>query len=203
MNLFSEENKRESIQFSLPDANISYYPSFFSSEEATRYFKIISEETPWQQDTIKIFGKVYDQPRLTRLYGSINKSYSYSGITMNPLPFTKTLLDIKSEIEIVSEEKFNTVLLNLYRSGSDSNGWHSDDEKELGANPFIASVTFGAKRTFHLRHKQDKHLKHKIVLEHGSLLLMGGATQSFWQHQIPKSKRVIQPRINLTFRLLV
>jgi len=202
MDLFSEANKREFIQFSLPDATILYYPSFFSSEEATHYFKIISEETPWKHDTIKVFGKVYDQPRLTALYSSENKSYRYSGITMHPLPFTKTLSAIKSEIETVSEEKFNTVLLNLYRDGSDSNGWHSDDEKELGVNPFIASVTFGAKRTFHLRHKQDKHLKHKIILENGSLLLMGGTTQSFWQHQIPKSKRVTEPRINLTFRSL-
>ena len=202
MDLFSVSENSEKIILDLADAEISYYPSFFPSEEATRLFKIISEETPWQQDDIKVFGKTYKQPRLTALYGEEGKSYTYSGIEMLPTPFTPIVLNIKKRIETTSGARYNSVLLNLYRDGKDSNGWHSDDEKGLGMNPHIASVTFGAKRTFHLRFKQNKKLKHSLLLEHGSLLLMGGSTQHFWQHQIPKSDVIQDPRINLTFRLI-
>ena len=154
------------------------------------------------QKTIKLFGKTFAQPRLTALYGSEGKPYSYSGIKMNPIPFTTTLNDIKKKIESLTQEKFNTVLLNLYRDGKDGNGWHSDDEKELGTQPTIASISFGAERPFQLRHKKE-NLKCKFVLEHGSLLLMKGTTQEFWQHQIPKSKKILNQRINLTFRNII
>ena len=119
---------------------------------------------------------------------------------MFPKPLSLVLKKIKTRIEEVSEVKFNTVLLNLYRDGSDSNGWHSDDEPELGRNPVIASLSFGAERVFQLRNKSDKSLRKNILLEDGSLLLMKGATQHNWQHQIPKSKKITRPRINLTFR---
>lgn len=202
MNLFASEEHKVPLKLSLKDGDVVYYPSFFSSEKASDYLKRLTAETPWLQDTITVFGKTYPQPRLTSLYGNNNKPYSYSGITMLPKQFTPTLKEIKYAIEKVSEVHFTTVLLNLYRNGSDSNGWHSDNEKELGTNPVIASVSLGAPRMFHLKHKTDKTLKHKIILEHGSLLLMKGATQENWLHQIPKTKKDVAPRINLTFRIV-
>lgn len=157
---------------------------------------------PWRQDEIRVYGKLYPQPRLTALYGNNNRSYSYSGIVMKPLPFSDTLLEIRRKISVLTNVEFTSCLLNLYRDGKDSNGWHSDDEKELGKNPVIASVSLGQERYFHLRHKKLKQLKQKILLEHGSLLLMRGQTQHFWQHQIPKTTRQIGERINLTFRVI-
>lgn len=186
----------------LPDSNITYYPNCIASEVATQYFKLFKETIPWQQDDIKVFGKVYAQPRLTAFYGTADKSYSYSNITMQPRPFTKELLEIKHKIEAIDGVTFNSCLLNLYRNGRDSNGWHADDEKELGQDPIIASISLGEERPFHLRYKRNPKTKHKIVLGHGSLLLMKGSTQHHWQHQIPKTTKPIKDRINLTFRIL-
>lgn len=190
------------IGLPLQDAEVAYYPNLFSPKEALDYFDILNKETCWQQDSITLFGKTHKQPRLTALYGEENKIYTYSGITMFPKPFTEVLKIIKNKVETISGKKFNTVLLNLYRDGNDSMGWHSDDEKELRKNPVIASVSFGAERMFYLRHKKQKELRYKMVLENGSLLLMGGATQHHWQHGLPKSKKINAPRINLTFRFL-
>jgi len=190
------------IDFDLPNADIQYYPQFFSVSKADWYFSHLKNNTPWQQDDIKVFGKTYAQPRLTALYANNNKPYSYSNITMRPHRFSSELLEIKKAIEKHVEEPFTTCLLNRYRDGKDSNGWHADDEKELGLNPVIGSVTFGQERWFHLRYKDDKTLKHKILLQHGSLLLMKGQTQHYWQHQIPKTTRSIGERINLTFRVI-
>jgi alkylated DNA repair dioxygenase AlkB len=202
MDLFNSESNH-ATQLQLKDAEVLYYPSFFTPEKASTYFHELNKETSWQQDDIKVFGKVYPQPRLTALFGDEGKSYSYSGITMHPMPFTPLILEIKRQVEVVSEVNFTTVLLNLYRDGNDSNGWHSDDEKELGKNPVIASISLGAKRRFGMRHKTDKNLRTTIELDHGSLLLMKGPTQHYWQHQLPKSKRISEPRINLTFRVIV
>ncbi|NAY93267.1 alpha-ketoglutarate-dependent dioxygenase AlkB [Muricauda sp. JGD-17] len=186
----------------LQDAEITYYPTFFSKEQADIYFEVLRGTFPWQQDEITLFGKTYPQPRLTALFGNNGKSYSYSNITMQPHPFTPELLQIKTTIEKEVDAQFTTCLANLYRNGKDSNGWHSDDEKELGQNPIIASVSLGAPRFFHLKHNTNKTLKHKLLLEHGSLLLMQGKTQHFWQHQIPKTAKKIEERINLTFRII-
>jgi alkylated DNA repair dioxygenase AlkB len=112
------------------------------------------------------------------------------------------LQKIKSEVETVSTTRFTTVLLNNYRNGKDSNGWHADNEKELGTNPIIASLSFGAERNFQLKHNTDLSLKKSIILEHGSLLLMKGTTQHYWKHQIPKTSKPIGSRINLTFRVI-
>jgi alkylated DNA repair dioxygenase AlkB len=200
--LFTSEKNKTPIKLALPDAEIVYYSSFFSPEEASEYFKILLNQIEWQHDEIKIFGKIYKQPRLTALYGINNASYRYSGITMFPKSFNSVLKEIKTKIEEITEIKFTTVLLNYYRDGSDSNGWHSDDEKELGENPVIVSISLGAERTFRLRHKKDKTQKKNLTLQHGSLLLMAGETQHHWQHCIPKSKKDIKPRINLTFRVI-
>lgn len=192
----------EEIHLNLPDAEISYFPNLFSQEEAQAFFNTILNETNWKQDDIKVFGKTYPQPRLTALFANNNRPYSYSNITMQPKVFTDTLLKIKSKIETKVNVKFTTCLANLYRTGNDSNGWHADNEKELGKNPIIASVTFGAARYFNLKHRKDKNLKQKLLLENGSLLLMQGTTQHHWLHQIAKTKKQVEPRINLTFRII-
>jgi alkylated DNA repair dioxygenase AlkB len=200
--LFSSEENQNALPLPLPDAAITYYPQFMEANYASEVFQKLNKETAWQQDDIKIFGKTYKQPRLTALFGDEGKSYSYSNITMHPKPMTPLLKEIKSKIERVTQTTFNTVLLNLYRDGKDSNGWHSDNEKELGKNPVIASMSLGAKRSFKLKHKGDKKLNYKIFLSHGSLLLMEGETQHHWLHELPKSKKITEPRINLTFRVI-
>ncbi|MGB5203547.1 alpha-ketoglutarate-dependent dioxygenase AlkB family protein [Eudoraea sp.] len=190
------------LKLHLPDSDITYFSNFLDYENASTYFELLKSSVPWRQDEIRVYGKLYHQPRLTALYGNNNRSYSYSGIVMNPLPFNETLLDIRKKISKLTPVEFSSCLLNLYRDGKDSNGWHSDDEEELGKNPVIASVSLGQERYFHLRHRKLKDLKHKILLEHGSLLLMSGQTQHNWHHQIPKTTRPIGERINLTFRVI-
>ena len=202
MQLFSLEDEPDFINIPLKDGDVDFYLSFIPFEECTEIYKLLFHETKWKEDDITVFGKTYKQPRLTALYGEEAIPYSYSNITMYPLQFTPTLLMLKKRVEEVSNTAFNTVLLNLYRDGSDSNGWHSDDEKELGKHPFIASLSFGETRMFHLRHKQDRSSIHKLPLGDGSLLLMRGATQENYKHQVPKTKKLVKPRINLTFRNL-
>lgn len=192
----------EPLFFDLPDADISYYPNFFDTDKADTIFKELLNKTPWQQDNIMVYGKNHLQPRLTALYGNEGKPYSYSNIKMQPHHWTLLLQKIKFHIESQATTNFTTVLLNLYRNGNDSNGWHADNEKELGHNPVIASVSFGAERVFQLKHNIDKTLKKSIILEHGSLLIMKGTTQHFWKHQIPKTTKKVAPRINLTFRVI-
>ena len=193
---------KERIIFNLPDSEIEYYPNFFDSNRANELFEKLKAEIPWQQDNITVFGKSHPQPRLTALFGNEGKPYSYSNIVMRPNAWNPLLVFIKDEIEEICQENFTTVLLNYYRDGKDSNGWHADNEKELGRNPVIASVSFGAERFFHLKHNILKEQKLKINLEHGSLLIMKGTTQHFWKHQIPKTAKEISPRINLTFRII-
>ena len=193
---------RDKWQLELQDADVCYFPEFFTREIASQYFKNLKEGVPWQQDTITVFGKNYLQPRLTALFGNNGKPYSYSSITMYPLEFEGDLLEIKQKVDKEVGEEFTTCLLNLYRNGKDSNGWHSDDEKALGNNPIIASISLGEERFFHFRHKKNKDLKQKILLGHGSLLVMKGSTQHHWQHQIPKTAKEIGERINLTFRII-
>lgn len=191
------------VIFDLPDAEIEYYPNFFSEKEANSIFQQLYNEIPWQQDLITVFGKTHLQPRLTALFGDTNKSYSYSGITMLPNRWTPLLLEIKIKVEQSTAQKFTSVLLNLYRDGKDSNGWHADNEKELGQNPVIASLSFGEQRAFQLKHITLKEQKLNLILESGSLLLMKGATQHFWKHQIPKTAKPVNHRINLTFRTVL
>ena len=190
------------LNLDLPDSDISYYPNFISVKAADDYFETLKANTPWQQDDIKVFGKTYPQPRLTALYANNDKPYSYSNITMQPSLFTQELLEIKKRVEDIAQVKFTTCLLNRYRVGKDSNGWHADNEKELAKNPIIASVSLGAERFFHLKHNTDPTLKYKLLLEHGSLLLMKGETQHHWKHQIAKTAKQVDERINLTFRII-
>ena len=192
----------EPIVLDLPDAVIIYYPNFFDKIEADAIHSKLITEIPWQQDEITVYGKKHLQPRLTALFGNEGKSYSYSNIKMQPHYWTLLLQKIKSRVESVAGINFTTVLLNQYRDGKDSNGWHADNEKELGTNPVIASLSFGAARVFQLKHNTDKTLKQNIILEHGSLLVMKGTTQHCWKHQIPKTAKPVGERINLTFRVI-
>jgi len=187
----------------LQDGIIEYYPHFIEEDNQKILINILLEELDWRQDEIVMFGKKHLVPRLQAWYGDIGRKYAYSGIQLNPKPWNKTLQEIKNKIESKTSFKFNSVLANLYRSGKDSNGWHADNEKELGDNPTIASISLGASRYFHLKHRKDKSMKHKILLESGSLLIMRGAIQHHWLHQIAKTKKEIEPRVNLTFRWIV
>lgn len=153
--------------------------------------------TAWRAETITLWGRQHPQPRLTAWQGE--KAYTYSGLTLESAPFSPLVLDIKQAVEQVTGCSFNSVLLNYYRDGRDSMGMHSDDERELGPEPAIASVSFGATRTFILRHKRSRQTV-RLDLESGSLLLMAGATQANWTHGINKSARALGPRVNLTFR---
>jgi alkylated DNA repair dioxygenase AlkB len=195
------EKKHEEL--ALPNAELKYFPAFLDDLAASRLFDHLLNSTPWRQDDITVFGKTYPQPRLTALYSTTPKPYSYSNITMYPEAFPQYLLDLKKAVETACGREFNTLLLNLYRDGSDSNGWHADNERELGKNPVIASLSLGEERPFHFKHRYIKEERHKLILQHGSLLLMSGEMQHYWLHQIAKTKRVIGPRINLTFRTLI
>ena len=194
---------KEKIVFELPDAEIEYYPNFFTVEKANELFEKLKTEIPWQQDNITVFGQTHLQPRLTALFGNDGKTYSYSNIIMHPHKWNPLLMFIKNEIEEVCQENFTTVLLNLYRDGKDSNGWHADNEKELGRNPIIASVSFGEERKFQLKHNINSNAKMTLNLNHGSLLLMKEGSQVHYKHQIPKASQSKKARVNLTFRMIL
>lgn len=181
------------------DGEVFYYAEYYKPEESELIFDRLVKEIPWQQTPIMMFGKAVLQPRLTAWYGDENTAYRYSGVTMQPLAWTKTLEIIKDKLNNEFGFEFNSCLLNFYRHGQDSMGWHRDNEKELGQNPVIASLSFGAERVFKFRHISED-LKVSVTLENGSLLLMKGETQHHWQHSISKVTKVIGPRINLTFR---
>ena len=185
------------------DTTLRYFENFYSEEETKTIFEELYLQTSWQQDNITVFGKTYAQPRLTALFSNNSQTYSYSGIKMHPNMITPQLISIQQKISKVCNYDFNSVLLNLYRDGKDSNGWHSDNEKELGENPVIASVSFGASRFFHMKHKSIKELFLKIPLTRGSLMIMEGTTQKYWLHKIAKTARPVESRINLTFRKII
>ena len=187
----------------MPDAEVLFFPVLFDAAESDHFLGQLTQHIAWEEQDIKIFGKMVPVPRLVAWYGDTGKSYSYSGVTMQPLDWTDDLLQIKQRVEAIAELPFNSVLLNLYRNENDSVGWHSDDERELGINPVIASVSFGAERQFQFKHKLRTDLRQSITLTSGSLLLMRGATQHHWKHRIPKSNIPCSQRINLTFRTIV
>mgnify|MGYP001552428361 CR=1 FL=1 len=184
------------------DGEVVYYPDFFTPEESDHYFETLLKGIDWKQEPIFIYGKTVMQPRLTAWYGDPEKSYQYSGISMHPKSWTPALLEIKHRIETVTPVIFNSVLLNQYRDEQDSVGWHRDNEKSLGINPVIGSVSFGAPRKFLFRYYADKSIRQPLELTHGSFLLMQGETQHYWEHSIPKQNHKTGPRINMTFRII-
>jgi alkylated DNA repair dioxygenase AlkB len=178
-----------------------FYPNFFTKTESDKYFEVLMNKILWKQESMNMYGKQVMFPRLTAWYGDNDKPYSFSGITLRPNSWTKELFEIKNKIEPFAKTQFNSVLLNQYRNGNDSISWHTDAEKELGQNPIIGSVNFGATRKFQLRHIETKE-KIEIELTNGSLLIMQGELQHFWQHQVPKTTQKVSERINLTFRVI-
>lgn len=201
--LFAEVEDGAPVRVALPDAELTLFKGFYTAAEADALLAQLTAEIHWQQENIKMYGKVHAVPRLSAWYGEAGKSYTYSGITTHPEPWTPLLLSIKQRLEAVSGIVFNSVLLNRYRSGADGVAWHSDDEPELGLQPVIGSLSLGETRDFDLRHKTRQPVqKHRMPLAHGDYLLMAGATQQHWQHQVPKSKKVLGERLNLTFRVI-
>jgi alkylated DNA repair dioxygenase AlkB len=197
--LFTLDRQFEPIP--MPDADVSILHGMETPLPYNQMLRKLIDDTIWRQENVRIYGKEYQQPRLVSLYGDPGKQYDYSGISLQPFPWTDLLREIKRRIEDCTEETFNAVFLNLYRDHNDSMGFHSDDEKELGKNPVIASVTFGATRTFLLKHKFKKELPLvKVPLEAGTVLLMKGETQHNWKHGINKQTAPCGPRVNLTFR---
>ena len=186
----------------LEDGWLLFDPEFLKGNEADFLFDTLHTSLPWEQGKVNIFGKTYATPRLESFHVVDGKSYSYSGNTLISHPFTTELDELKKKIETASGQSFNCVLANLYRDGKDSNGWHADNERELGRNPVIASISLGSARRFDLKHTTTGALK-QLILPHGSLLIMGGAMQHYWKHCIAKTAKIHQPRINLTFRKLV
>lgn len=204
MDLFSIEGQEKTFEvISLQDGEILFMRNFFTPTESKNYFELLQSNINWKQEEVKFYGKTFPVPRKTAWYGYEGFNYSYSGITCFPEIWTKELLEIKSKIEkFIPDEDFTSVLLNLYNNGNDKMGWHADDEKELGINPTIASVSLGETRRFDIKHKENLELHYKFELTSGSLLIMRGALQHHWVHQIPAQKRVKEPRINLTFRTI-
>jgi len=184
------------------DGTVNYYGKVLTSREADKYFDLLMQNILWENDEVVIFGKHIVTKRKAAWYGDSDYSYTYSNTTKQALAWTKELSYLKQIVEELAGAKFNSCLLNLYHNGNEGMGWHSDDEKSLGTNNTIASLSFGAERKFLFKHKQTKQTV-SLVLEHGSLLIMRDATQANWLHSLPKSKDVTRPRINLTFRTIL
>ena len=190
----------------LPDAKMEYIPSFFDVDHQQSLYEKLTSELEWSQGRIKLYGKEHVIPRLEAWHGDPGARYGYSGTELEPCPWTPALEEIRQQlIRHRSDLTFNSVLGNWYRDGEDAMGWHSDDEKELGPQPCIASISLGCGRDIRFRHRFQKDLSTvKIHLEPGSLLLMEGTTQENWQHEIPRRRGRNAPggRINLTFRTI-
>ena len=186
---------------SLPLADLLFDPAFLPEAEAETLLAQLTAEVAWEQRDIRIFGKAMPQPRLTAWYGDPAARYTYSGLIWEPRPWLPALHTLRRRIEAATSTRFNSVLLNYYRHGQDSMGWHADDEPELGPAPAIASLSLGATRRFRLRPRGGlAYPPLALDLPHGSLLLMRGPTQQHWQHALPKTARLVGPRRNLTFR---
>lgn len=191
----SDEENREllpydgSARLSLP----------FSARGAEQIFETLLAAVPWQQRQVHVFGRAVDQPRLTAWFGDPGRRYQYSGLALEPEPWSPTLSELKAVAESTAGCAFNSALANLYRTGADGVAWHSDDEPELGSEPVICSLSFGARRRFDLRHKESGQTI-RCELPSGSALVMSGPSQRYWRHQVPKTKRNVGARINVTFR---
>lgn len=182
------------------DGLVTYVPDYLEPGEADAAFDALRREIPWRQDAIRIAGRTTPLPRLTAWFGDPGATYVYSGIRNEPLPWTPSLARLRARVDATCGVRFNSALVNRYRSGSDGMGWHADDEPTLGPEPLIASISLGAARVFQLRHRASGEVR-SLGLEHGSLLTMSGASQRWWTHRVPKTKHAGE-RINLTFRIV-
>lgn len=196
-------NKPDEERNLLPkDGIVNYYGKLFSAIEANDFLEALLSRIEWKNDEAIIFGKRIITKRKVAWYGDSNFEYTYSNITKSALPWTKELVSLKTIVEEKTGEKFNSCLLNLYHTGDEGMAWHSDAEKDLKKNGAIGSLSFGAERKFAFKHKESKETI-SLILEHGSLLIMKGSTQSYWLHRLPPTKRISKPRVNLTFRMIV
>jgi alkylated DNA repair dioxygenase AlkB len=201
MDLFSTEiNEHHNL---LPyGGTVYYYGRVLARTEADRFFQSLLQSIDWKNDEAVIYGKLITTKRKVAWYGERDFEYTYSNTTKKALPWTEELVELKRMVEEKTGETFNSCLLNLYHSGEEGMAWHSDAEKDLKKNGAIASLSFGAERSFAFKHKQSKE-KISLVLEHGSLLVMTGTTQSNWLHRLPPTKKTSRPRVNLTFRTIM
>lgn len=197
MSLFGNENQ-ELLPY---DIGATYMPWVLGNRDSGAIFQQLLTETPWLQQKITLFGKTHNEPRQVSWHGDPGASYSYSGITMVINPWTVLLQQLREICEEEAACTFNSVLVNLYRNGQDKNGWHSDNEPELGSEPVIASLSLGASRRFKFRHRETKDAVEKELVN-GSLVIMRGLSQKNWEHEVPRQAKVTEPRINLTFRTI-
>jgi alkylated DNA repair dioxygenase AlkB len=184
------------------DGELYLVKGFYTAQQTQQLFSTLLQDLAWQEEKIFIYGRWVKVPRLMCWYGDENAFYQYSGVNHQALPWTEILLAIRHKIESVYPCTFNSVMANLYRNGSDSMGCHADDEKELGINPVIASLSLGEERLLKFRHQQSKQ-RLDVILGHGDLLLMAGEIQHHWRHELPKTKKLKTERINLTFRNII
>ncbi|KXZ68190.1 2OG-Fe(II) oxygenase superfamily protein [Acinetobacter venetianus] len=184
------------------DGTVNYYGKVVSSQQADHYFDVLLRSIEWENDQAIIFGRQIITKRKVAWYGDRGYEYTYSNVNKYALAWTDELIELKALVEQLSGETFNSCLLNLYHTGEEGMAWHSDGEIDLKKNGAIASLSFGAERKFAFKHKQTKE-KVELYLEHGSLLMMKGTTQSYWLHRLPPTKKVSTARINLTFRTIV
>ncbi len=183
------------------DGQLDLYEDFIPEAETQQILEVLLRELAWADEYLVMFGKSVRAPRRVCWYGDPGTAYSYSGVRHEPLSWTPTLLELKQRVEQATQQRFNSVLANLYRDGNDSMGWHADKEKELGAQPYIASLSFGAARVFRAQHRHSKQ-NINVTLAGGSLLTMQGEFQKHWRHSVPKQIDTVLPRINLTFRYI-
>ena len=199
MDLFNSDPNPNLLPY---DGTVKYFGKIMPHEKALLYLERLLEDIPWKNDEAFIFGKHIITKRKVAWYGDSNFSYTYSNSTKHALPWNKELLELKKLAEALTDTTYNSCLLNLYHNGEEGMAYHSDDEKTLGKDTSIASLSFGAERRFLFKHKTTKD-KVSLDLEHGSLLLMAGVTQTHWMHRVPPTKRVNKPRVNLTFRQIL
>ncbi len=185
----------------LPNADLSYDSGFLDRQSADRLLDWSLTRIRWDHHVIRLFGREVPTPRRSAWFGDPDARYTYSGLTLEPRSWPPVLASLRDRVETASGARFNAVLANLYRDGADSMGWHADDEPELGRDPIIASVSVGAVRRFTMRHATRRDVEPLVLeLEHGSLLVMAGSTQHHWRHALPKTRRTVGPRVNLTYR---
>lgn len=199
MDLFGVNSEHNILPF---EGTVNYFGSVLTPKLADHFYHQLLNTIDWKNDEARIFGKQYITKRKVAWYGDLGYSYAYSNSTKVALPWTQDLLELKRVVEDLSGFTFNSCLLNLYHSGDEAMGWHSDDEKSLGKNSCIASLSLGAERKFSFKHKNSGQTV-SLDLEHGSLLLMKNETQTYWLHRLNKSTKIKNPRVNLTFRTIV
>lgn len=196
------DNGQSCQELALPGARLQYWPEWLQAKDAERCFELLQSDLDWQQPELRLYGRSVPIPRRQVWMGDAHCSYRYSGLLFEPVPWHPLVLQLTNQLNQQTGLGFNAVLLNWYANGQEHMGWHSDDEPELGRAPQIASLSLGEERWFELSHK-TQGMQFKLMLQHGSLLLMGGDCQRFWRHRVAKMAKAQQGRINLTFRKMI